>query len=386
MQCGKTTLLTLLERLCPRSLQTANITAAAVYRTVDAVRPTLLIDEADTFMNEKDELRGILNSGHARAGACVIRLDGDKYDPKKFSTWCAVVIARIGKLAPTLADRSIPVELKRKASDESVERLRLDRLDHLGKLASMAARWAADNLARLAGADPEVPDSLGDRAQDNWRPLIAIAEEAGGEWPDKARMAALALSGGQQIDDEVKTQILADLMQIFDDQQADKLASKTICDALAEMEERPWPEWKNGRPITATQLGRLLKPFGISPGTIRLEGKTAKGYKRADFEDTFARWLPSRSVTPSQVSNLLGFEPKPKRHTEANVTAQNPPEPSIYKGCDGVTAQNGGCGEEGGPCVQCGRPVLPGDGPIRANDGWLHEDCYDGFFGFQGEA
>lgn len=363
MRCGKTTLLTVLERLCPRSLQTANITPAAVFRTVDAARPTLLIDEADTFMKGNEELRGILNSSHVRASACVVRLVGDKYEPKRFSTWCPMAIARIGKLPPTLADRSIPVALQRAMPGEKAERLRLDRLGHLDELARMAARWAADNLARLANADPDVPDALHDRAQDNWRPLIAIAEEAGGDWPDRARRAALALSGRQQIDDEVKTQLLADLKRLFDEQDAEKLFSQDICAALAEIEDRPWPEWRQGKPITSPQLARLLKPFKITSSTIRVDGKTAKGYKLAAFEDTFARWLPSQNVTPSQVNDSLGFGPESKRHNQPNVTVLNSPKPSKSLGCDGVTDEKG-------------------DGDIDADEGDLEERLaimeYDG--------
>jgi putative DNA primase/helicase len=50
-QCGKTTLLDVLERLVLRPLQTTNVTPAAIFRVVEAHRPTLLIDEADTFLH-----------------------------------------------------------------------------------------------------------------------------------------------------------------------------------------------------------------------------------------------------------------------------------------------------------------------------------------------
>jgi hypothetical protein len=73
----------------------------------------------------------------------------------------------------------------RRRRDEIVERLRLDRLDEFIPLARRCARWALDNVARLRGADPPVPAELHDRAADNWRPLLAIADLAGGDWPEK---------------------------------------------------------------------------------------------------------------------------------------------------------------------------------------------------------
>jgi putative DNA primase/helicase len=57
------------------------------------------------------------------------------------------------------------------------------------------------------------------------------------------------------------------------------------------METRPWPEWKNGKPMTDRQLAKVLKPFRIIPGTIRLDtGSTPKGYYRSAFDDAFARY------------------------------------------------------------------------------------------------
>jgi len=70
---------------------------------------------------------------------------------------------------------------------------------------------------------------------------------------------------------------------------------------LVSREDRPWPEWgKTRKPLTKVQLARMLKPYGISPGTIRLDdgtakGTTAKGYLKSAFEDAFARYLSGAS-------------------------------------------------------------------------------------------
>src|SRR5262249_26279091 len=151
--------------------------------------------EADSFLPDNEELRGVLNSGHRRATAVTVRCVGDDLEPKTFSTWCAKAIALIGKLPGTLADRSIKVALRRKGRAERVERLRHTRLgNETAELQRKAARWATDNVNALRSADPSIPETLNDRAGDCWRPLLAIADRAGGEWPELARSAAVAMA------------------------------------------------------------------------------------------------------------------------------------------------------------------------------------------------
>ena len=128
-RCGKTTLECLLSKLTHRPLPAANISPAALFRAVEKWQPTLLIDEADTFLRGNDELRGIINSGHTRDTAFVIRTVGDDHEPARFSTWGPKAIALIGTLPPTLHDRSIVIRLRRKKPDEKVQRLEMDKLD-----------------------------------------------------------------------------------------------------------------------------------------------------------------------------------------------------------------------------------------------------------------
>ena len=54
--------------------------------------------------------------------------------------------------------------------------------------------------------------TLHDRAADNWRPLFAIADLAGGNWPTLARQVAVRLSeGGAEQDASVRVQLLMDI-------------------------------------------------------------------------------------------------------------------------------------------------------------------------------
>lgn len=290
--CGKTTLLDVLSHLVRRPLPTANATAAAIFRVVEMQRPTLLIDEADTFLSENEELRGILNSGH-RQGGSVVRTVGEDFEPRSFSTYSACSIALIGKLPGTLADRSVPIELRRRRADEPIEPFRFDRTDHLDQLARKTARWAADNADRIRGADPDMPDGVVNRTADNWRPLLTIADAAGDKWPSRARLA-VQYTGAAAAGDEqsVRVLLLSDIRAIFTESRCDRLPSAELVEALVAIEGRPWAEWKAGKPITANGLARLLAPFGVKPGTIRTAAGTPKGYQLTQFEDDFARYLP----------------------------------------------------------------------------------------------
>ena len=289
--CGKTTALDLLSQLVWRPLSTANASAAAIFRVVEMMRPTLLIDEADTFLMEREDLRGVLNSGHRRGGS-VIRTVGDEFEPRSFSTYSACAIAMIGKLPATLADRAVPIELRRRRSDEPIEPFRLDRAEHLDQLARKTARWAGDNANAVRGADPDMPAGVFNRAADNWRPLLVIADAAGGEWPARARRA-VQHTGGAPSGDELSSRVLllSDIRAIFVEREAERLTSADLVEALVAIEGRPWAEWKAGKPITANGLARLLTPFKIAPETIRAGDRTPKGYQRAHFEDTFSRYL-----------------------------------------------------------------------------------------------
>jgi putative DNA primase/helicase len=355
MQCGKSTALTLLGAVVPRPLPSANISPAAVFRAVEKYKPTLLLDEAETYMRDGNEaLRGILNAGHTRAQAFVMRVEGDSLEPRIFSTWGPKVFALIGRLPATIEDRSIVIPMKRKAKGERVERLRLDRLPAEGEpLRQRAARWAADNTESLKDADPDIPGELvRDRTRDNWRSLLAIADLIGGAWPFEARRAALALAGGKPGEDTARITLLEDLRIVFEEAGADRLPSEALVKALVEMEGHPWPEWKDGRPLTATQLARLLKPFGIGPEKWREgEHRTRRGYALADFEDAFARYLgdtppgepsplqPATSATGPSIGHFSENEPGTKGPFVAGSKIAEPLQTGLVAG---VAAQSPG--------------------------------------------
>ena len=296
-RCGKTTLLAVLLLLCAKAIGVSNMTAATVYRLIGSDAPTLIIDEADTFLDQND-LRGVLNAGFNR-GAVVYRVVNG--EPTAFSTWAAKIIACIGKLADTLQDRSVEIRLQRKSITEKFDRLSDTDPQIFATITSKAVAWVNANATQLRAAKPTIPSGLDDRACDKWRPLLAIAEVAGGHWPKSARTAAAALSGvAEQHDDSATAMLLADLRDIFGGGTR-QLETKVILQRLAEMDERPWARFKHGRALSSFDLARLLVPFGVKSRTLRLGARTAKGYVATDLNPVFTRYA-TQPVTASHNS------------------------------------------------------------------------------------
>ena len=318
--CGKTTLLDVLTRLVPRPLATANVSPSAIFRVIAAHQPTLLIDEADTLFKDGDEtLRGILNAGH-RQGGTVLRSVGDEHEPRAFACYAATVIALIGQLPGTLADRSVDIVLARRRPNEDITPFRLDRTESLDMLARQIARWAKDNSERIGVTDPQMPPGIYNRAADNWRPLLAIAEAVGGdEWPLKARKAAVALVGGE-VDEVSRTELLlSDIRAIFSVLKLDEITSADLIERLCEIVPRPWNEMgRPPKPMTQNKLARLLKPLAIGPELVTRE--RISGYRLARFDEAFERYLG-----PEGVSNLSA-SPNPTTTGVSDLFATSPPK------------------------------------------------------------
>ncbi|MCK9461370.1 MAG: DUF3631 domain-containing protein [Proteobacteria bacterium] len=296
-RCGKTTALSVLGELVPHPLTTSNITAAALFRIVDAEQPTLLIDEADTFLSGED-MRGILNSGHNRKGAVIVRCSGKANEPTKYSTWAAKAIALIGDLRyDTLRDRSITIELRRKLANESVTRFRADHVAHLEEISCKAVDWSDQNRAPLRDAEPVVPAVLNPRAADNWSPLLAIADCVGGAWPLKARLAAIRLIDPEEDDGSLNDLLLADICEILRGYDEDRIRSAELVGRLVALEGQPWSEIQHGRSLSTYGLASRLKTYRIRPKSIRFGDWTAKGYELSQFEDAFKRYVGRSGAT-----------------------------------------------------------------------------------------
>jgi len=341
-RCGKTTTLETLAKLCLRALPASNISSAAIYRVVEAVKPCLLIDEADTFLKSNEELRGIINAGHTRTAAFVIKCVGEKHEVKPFSTWGPKAIAMIGKLPDTVGDRAVIVPLRRKLAGETVKPHRESDNNQFSELRRKIVRFTEDNHHRFNSIDICNLKTSNDRGADNWKPLLIIAASAGEEWEAKARDAAHMLMADSEGDDVPSIMLLGDIRSILNTHSSGRIASKTLVLELTSLEDRPWCEWKKGRPMTQNSLAKLLKPFGIKSKKIRFGETTAMGYKESDFSDAFMRYLPDtpiQSGTPEQVSNIDGLDQFQSGTQKNNVPFQEQLNYAESLGCSIVPFQ-----------------------------------------------
>ena len=344
--CGKTTALDVLASLTPHALRTESITPAVLFRLVETCKPTLLLDETDSYLNEAEELRGLLNAGHKR-GARAYRCEGDNNAVRGFNAFAPAALAGIGNLPGTLHDRSIIIPLVRALPGEVLARFDSRRIEAETELCRKLARWTADNFARLESADPALPQGAFNRLADNWRVLFAIAEAAAADWPARAAAAFAALTSTEDSDAQgIGATLLADIASIFTAEAADRLPSAKLAEALAHMEGRPWPEFgKPPKAITANGLARLLRRFSVSPHTIRLaDGDTAKGYLAEDFADVFARFVLKPTfcnrntvTTPINIDSNAPLQPS---HPEKLLRLPNAISPNETGPCYGVTVEN----------------------------------------------
>lgn len=347
--CGKTQLLTVLGKLAPRTAQASSISPSVLFRMIEAYQPTLFIDEVETILKDNEDLRGLINAGHTRDSAKVWRsvAKGDDFEPKCFSVWGMKAVAGINaiKLAETVTSRSIVFELRRKKPNETVSRLRHAESGLFDELAAKLARFADDYASEVQKASPHLPDDLGDRDQDNWEPLLSVADVAGGHWPQTARQVALKLCGAMQTPQSAANELLADIQEIFESKHVLKISTADLIAALTADDERSWATYNRGKPISAKQIANRLAGYGIKSKTVRLGYETAKGFEMEQFADAFARYLSDPLNLPSQGNNPLeANSDKALDVTDAkNVTVTQSEketlEPTPMLDCDGVTVK-----------------------------------------------
>jgi hypothetical protein len=307
---GKTRLLEVLALLVPRCLRTSGMSEAALFRVIaEEPPPTLLIDEIDTVFTprprpETEGLRGVLDSGHRR-GAQWIR--ATKVGAvERFPVFCAKAFAGIGTLPDTISDRSILIKMKRRAPGERVEPFRYRRVViEADALRERVAAWVAEVMDGL-DEDPVVPPELDDRAADGWEPLLALADAAGGDWPGRARAAAVTLSAGRDDEDgdTLGVLLLSHVREVFDGNGDERMSSKALADALVAMGMAPWGDLPGG-PLTQRKLGHMLRKYDVIPKTTRLpDGTQLKGYERRQFEDAWDRYCHTETPPPSHIPDF----------------------------------------------------------------------------------
>lgn len=286
-RCGKTSLLDTLEVLCARGWQTGRVTAAALYHKVEAERPTLLLDEADTLLTSRGRFQGalqnIVNQGY-RANGKVSISDGRK--TRNFSVYCPKAFAAIGELPDTVADRSIPLPLYRALPGEQMAEW--DARVVIPAAAGLGRRSAGmeQHADWFRTASPQVPAHLHGREKELWLPLFAVAEFAGGDWPERARAASL-IHKRPADEDSDGTLLLRDLHAIL--QRQPRRARFSMSELVHAQRSLDAPDYSGH--LDTRELGAILRRYGIRSKAMRFPGGTAKGYERTQFTDVIARYV-----------------------------------------------------------------------------------------------
>ena len=399
--CGKTTVLRLLAHVVRRAKRAGSISPPALFRAIEQFHPTILLDETEKFVESGGDLHALLNEGHCKGGT-VLRVLGEKLELREFSVFGAMAFARNGRLPDDLEQRTIVIEMQRRRADESLSELRDDRSESLQQVAKMCARWADDYASIVADTDPDM--DMINRNRDNWRPLFAIANVIGEEWPNRIREAAAILAPRES--ETFGIMLLADIKTLFEEKNTNRLASAEICTALADMEGRLWAEWKasktaSPKAITKHQLAQLLKPFHIVSDSVRVDDEhTLKGYYLHQFTEAFDRYLAVEGVSETEQRNkptATGTSTTFQNGTDTpDVPFQKCEKPLGDSGCYGVPFQKGdeGTNSIDGPdpdgwsfnlddadpdhaCHQCHGRVDGTEQPYSVNGSqvWLHPEC-----------
>ena len=346
----------------------SNISAPYLYRAIEELRPTLLIDEAETFLKGNAPLRGILNSGYTQKMGYVLRITNEPLEEDETSTGKSKVqgpnskakrsrlaryscfgpkaIAQIGHLPETLADRCLVIRLQRKL--ESEERVKIRDLDKavMERLRRQCARFVLDHRAEIARARPELPRSLNDRAADLSEPLIVLADLAGGDWPALARAAAVGLAARAEENDPL-TSLLLDIRALFLRAGGGRLFTRTLLEGLNSLPDRPWATLRRGSKINDAWLSKQLQPHDVRPRTIRIGRAVGRGYVEADFVEVFKRYLPARLVEAAPASGVMEQETQengPKELGSSNAggeaSDEKPPSSTQEPESEGPTGED----------------------------------------------
>ena len=303
--CGKSRVTDLLRHVVRRGKTTSDASAAALFRIIERDCPTLLFDEAQSFLkrDRDDPLRGILLAGFTRNMAYVDRVVGEDHEVRTFSTFAPKAMngRKLAGIDDMLTSRSVVLAMS--PARNRKPHLRVDHDPFGNNVRSRCQRWANDHAAALVDAEPDMGEII-NRASDVWRPLFAVADAAGGAWPGRARAAAASLAASAAkvgAGESRGVMLLSDIRDIFADQRdivyivdgEERIKSQDLDNALNALPERPWSTLApGGRPMTHTTRGNLLKPYGIKAATLKFDGKDAKGYKRTVFESSWESYIP----------------------------------------------------------------------------------------------
>ena len=343
--CGKGRVLDVTEKIAHRAFRTSNTSAAVLYHSVSKGDLSVLIDEFDSVTDQQREAIGnILKSGFQSNGKAhrMAEINGEQ-TVVEFSTYCPKMLATLGldNVDKATRTRSIGIPMQKKKRGDKIVKFR--RYDG-SEIRRKCLRWVRDNVPALEAVKPmDLDECATDRQEDVWEPLVAIARVAGGDWEKRIREAASNLSGGANTaaTEAVGHQLLSAMREYFI-ANGDKADTKTLIERLNNSGD--FLGINRGRGLTPYFLAQHLKPYGIEPRNLKLEGKVVKGYDRAGFEDAFATYLlspaPNSMVSKRySATEAENIEPNPlfQSATETNGSvSENEVRTNVYADGSGV--------------------------------------------------
>jgi hypothetical protein len=276
--CGKTLLIELLEGIVLNPEKGGSMSSATMYRLIEAVHPTIMVDEVDTIWNgaKNEDLRNTLNTGY-KHGGYTWRTEGG--EPVKFSTFTPKLLAGIRdsqhEIPETVRTRSIPITLHRKPAGSQTEIY----YSFMGgpvaeRIAELIVTWVKVYALKISEYMPKPVQDMTPRGFEISMPLLQIAHAAGIE--TQAREALVRLLAPEPEKEDTQARMLRIIWEAFDLSGLDKIHTATLCEALGG--------------VTGKHLANSLKPLGITGNnTMQIGTKVAKGYWRYQFEEAWER-------------------------------------------------------------------------------------------------
>ncbi len=146
--------------------------------------------------------------------------------------------------------------------------------------------------------------------------MFALAEAAGKAWEARCARAFELLTGGDDETENIRIELLTDIRRIlqsnslfyagkavrvgdpekddarmYNPKATGRIFTSDLLSVLEAVEESPWAEVRNGKPINDRWLSRALREFKIKSKNLRIKEKLAKGYELVDFTEAFSRFL-----------------------------------------------------------------------------------------------
>ena len=292
-ECGKTSLLCMIEAFACNARMAASITPSAFYRIIQSEGPTLLIDEADRTLRGNEELNGIINAGHTRRTAIKILSEptpDGKWKSVEMSLWAPQVFAGIGTQADTLLSRSIKISMRRKMVSEKVAAAPVDYFEQQEDVRKSIKSWANQEGKSVAALDVSIPSIASDRALDNWKPLFQIAASLKDDWPDRVLAAFNELEVNNKESNPLSegTELLTDIQLLIESHKSTEIPAAELLSYLVMKQDSEWFQHNRGKPITQKWLSRMLQGYGVYTERRR----HANVYEVGKLQEAFARYLP----------------------------------------------------------------------------------------------